>query len=69
MAIGFKECLEIGVDFMDMNTGNIFKIEEHERALKLGLLVDGIKVIDPIDGSLVGIVEESEIQKYRGEVR
>lgn len=64
--MGFKECLELGVDFMEMSSGMIFKIAEHERALKLGLPVNGIKVIEPIDGTVVGIVEESEIQKYRG---
>ena len=68
MALGFKECLEIGVDFMDMSSGYIFKIAEHERALKFGLPVNGIRVIEPIDGSVVGVVEESEIQKYRSEI-
>ena len=65
MALGFKECLEIGVDFMDMSSGYIFKIAEHERVLKLGLPVNGIKVVEPMDGSVVGIVEETEIQKYQ----
>ena len=64
--MGFKECLELGVDFMEMSSGYIFKIAEHERALKIGLPVNVIKVIEPIDGTVVGIVEESEIQKYRG---
>lgn len=64
--MGFKECLALGVDYMEMSSGYIFKIAEHERALKLGLPVNGIKVIEPIDGTVVGIVEESEIQKYRG---
>lgn len=62
----FKECLELGVDYMEMSSGYIFKIAEHERALKLGLPVNGIRVIEPIDGTVIGIVEESEIQKYRG---
>lgn len=65
MALGFKECLELGVDYMEMRSGYIFKIAEHERALKLGLPVNGIKVVEPMDGSVVGIVEEDEIQKYR----
>ena len=65
MALGFKECLELGVDFMDMNSGYIFKIAEHERSMKLGLPTNGIKVIEPMDDSVVGIDEESEIQKYR----
>ena len=64
--MGFKECLALGVDYMEMSSGYIFKIAEHERALKLGLPVNGIKVIEPIDGTVVGVVEESEIQKYRG---
>lgn len=64
--MGFKECLALGVDYMEMSSGYIFKIADHERALKLGLPVNGIKVIEPIDGTVVGIVEESEIQKYRG---
>ena len=66
--MGFKECLELGVDYMELSSGYIFKIAEHERALKLGLPVNGIRVIEPIDGSVVGVVEESEIQKYRGEI-
>ena len=45
MALGFKECLELGVDYMEMGSGYIFKIAEHERALKLGLPVNGIRVI------------------------
>lgn len=61
----FKECLELGVDYMEMGSGYIFKIAEHERALKFGLPTSGIKVIDPMDGSVVGIVEEDEIKKYR----
>ena len=63
--MGFKECLELGVDYMEISSGYIFKIAEHERALKLGLPVNGIKVVEPMDGSVVGIVEEDEIQKYR----
>ena len=63
--MGFKECLELGVDYMEISSGYIFKIAEHERALKLGLPVNGIKVVEPIDDSVVGIVEEDEIQKYR----
>ena len=63
--MGFKECLELGVDYMEMGSGYIFKIAEHEQALKLGLPVNGISVIEPIDGTVVGIIEESEIQKYR----
>ena len=64
--MGFKECLELGVDFMEISSGCIFRIAEHEQALKLGLPVNGIRVVDPIDGTIVGVVEESEIQKYRG---
>ena len=63
--MGFKECLELGVDYMEMGSGYIFKIAEHERALKLGLPVNEIKVVEHMDGSVVGIVEEDEIQKYR----
>ena len=63
--MGFKECLELGVDYMEMGSCYIFKIAEHERALKLGLPVNGIKVVEPMDGSVVGIVEEDKIQKYR----
>lgn len=63
--MGFKECLELGVDYMEIGSGYIFKIAEHERALKLGLPVNGIKVAEPMDGSVVVIVEEDEIQKYR----
>ena len=63
--MGFKECLELGVDYMEMSSGYIFKIAEHERDLKLGLPVNGIKVVEHMDGSVVGIVEEDEIQKYR----
>lgn len=40
MALGFKECLELGVDYMEMGSGYIFKIAEHERVLKLGLPVN-----------------------------
>lgn len=63
--MGFKECLELGVDFMEISSGMIFKIAEHERALKLGLPVCGIRVTDSL-GNEIGLVEESEVEKYRG---
>ena len=46
--MGFKECLELGVDFMEISSGMIFKIAEHERAFKLGLPVCGIRVTDSL---------------------
>lgn len=63
--MSFKDCLELGVDFMEIGTGYIFKIAEHERAVKFGLPVNGIRVIDSL-GNDIGIVEESEVEKYRG---
>lgn len=63
--MSFKDCLELGVDFMEIGTGYIFKIAEHERAVKFGLPVNGIRVIDSL-GNEIGIVEESEVEKYRG---
>lgn len=62
----FKESLELGVDFMDLNEGVIFCIQDYCRAKKVGLPVtDGLRVIDSISGETVGYVDENTLDKYR----
>ena len=61
----FKDALNMGVDFMDLRTGYIYKIQEHERSITLGFPVNGIKAVDSLDGSIIGYIEEDEIKKWR----
>ena len=63
--MSFKDALQMGVDFMNLATGYIYKIQEHERSITFGLPVNGIKVVDSLDGSIIGYVEEDEIEKWR----
>ena len=53
----------MGVDFMDMHSGVIYKIQEYSNAKKLGLPTSGIQVIDTL-GNRVGVVEESFLDAY-----
>ena len=59
----FKDCLDMGVDFMDIHSGVIYKIQEYSNAKKLGLPTSGIQVIDTL-GNRVGVVEESFLDAY-----
>jgi hypothetical protein len=45
-------------DYMDMNTGYIYRVQDYNRAIKFGLPTDGIYVTDS-DGNLIGIAKEA----------
>ena len=48
-----EDYIDLNTDYMDMNTMNMYKIQEYNRAKKLGLPTAGIKVVTP-EGKLVG---------------
>lgn len=54
--MGFKECLELGVDYLEMNTGRTFLIREYVTAKKFGLPTQGVRIID-FDGHTIGFVD------------
>lgn len=55
----YAEDIDYSADYMDMNTGLIYKIKNYGLALKRGLPVYGIEVIDP-DGASLGYVYKEE---------
>ena len=55
--MGFRDCVEMRVDYMDMNTGNIYKIQDYFVAKERGLPVIGIAVVD-YQGNLLHYVTE-----------
>lgn len=40
-------------DYYDYNTGYIYKVQDYNRAIKLGLPTPGIKIVDS-DGNALG---------------
>jgi hypothetical protein len=48
----YKQAEEMDADYMDKN-GNVYKIQEYNRAVKRGLPTEGIKVVSP-DGEFLG---------------
>jgi hypothetical protein len=53
----FKQAEEANADYLDTQAGLIFKIQDYNRAKKLGLPTAGIEVCD-LEGNYVGIVLE-----------
>ena len=49
-------------DYLDINTGYIYLIEEYNRAKRFGLpnVYGGIRVADSVTGEIVGVVKEGE---------
>ena len=54
----FEQAKEFDADYLDANTGYIYRIQDYNRAKKLGLPVIGISVYD-LDGNFIGIVKET----------
>ena len=62
----FKESLELGVDFMDLNEGVIYCIQDYSIARKFGFPTPlGVRVVESISGEIVGYVEESTLIEER----
>lgn len=65
--MNFKECLELGVDFMDMNDpGIVYGISEYIRTKKSGLSSIGIIVFDSFTKRTVGYISEKNLEKKYG---
>ena len=54
----FEQAKEFDADYLDANTGYIYRIQDYNRAKKLGLPAIGISVYD-LDGNFIGIVKET----------
>ncbi len=50
----YKYAEQYDADYFDMHTGNTYAIQEYNRARKLGLPTEGIKVYD-WQGNLLGV--------------
>jgi hypothetical protein len=57
----YAESINYRSDYMDMNTGYIYCIQEYGRAIKFGLpqLLPGIRVIDS-QGNVLGYARKEE---------
>ena len=64
-----QDCIDLNVDFNDMNTGYLFHIQDYNRSKRFGLPVNGIRVTiigtteivgyyDPITKKWVGGCDE-----------
>jgi hypothetical protein len=54
----YKQAKEMDADYMDVNTGYIYKIQDYNKAKKLGLPTAGIEVYDS-EGNFIGIAKEA----------
>ena len=57
----YKKAEECDADYYDFSTGNIYLIQEYNRAKRLGLPTPGIRVRMP-DGT-IGIVRKKEAEE------
>ena len=60
--MGFKDCYEMKVDFMEMSSGLIFRIQDYFDQKEKGLEPKGIMVIDSM-GNIEGIIPNDKIQE------
>ena len=65
--MNFKECLELGVDFMDMNDPGIaYGISEYVRVKRSNLPSVGINVFDSLTNETVGYIPEEDLEEKYG---
>lgn len=55
----FKQAEKMDADYYDFSTGYIFLIQEYNKAKRLGLPTEGIKVVDSLTKQVIGIVREN----------
>ena len=53
----YEQAKIMNADYYDFNTGYIYGIQEYNRAIKLGLPTEGIKIYDS-NGNLIGIAKK-----------
>ena len=49
-------CFELGVDFYDMNTGEIYQIQQYRKMKMMGLPTPGVSILGP-SGDIVAYWE------------
>jgi len=54
----FEYAKTTDADYMDMNTGFIYQVQDYNRAKKLGLSINFIEVYDS-EGNYIGNVKEA----------
>lgn len=55
----FKQAAKMDADYYDFSTGHIYLIQEYNKAKRLGLPTEGIKVVDSLTKQVIGIVREN----------
>lgn len=63
----FANCYELGTDFYEMYNQVIFKIADYKAAKEAGIPVEGMKVVDLIDGHIVGWLPNEEVERLANE--
>ena len=53
----YEQAKEMNADFYDYRTGYTYLIQEYNRAVKLGLPTEGIRVMDS-DGNIIGVAKQ-----------
>ena len=56
----YAKDIDYMADYMDPNTGYIYRIQNYGRAKKLGLPTYGIEVVDSMTGESLGYAQENE---------
>lgn len=54
----FEYAKQFDADYYDMHTGYIYRVENYNRAKKMGLPTLGIEVVDTATGQTIGYVRE-----------
>jgi len=55
----FEYAKEFNADYYDPNNGVIYKVQDYNKCKKLGILTNGIEVVD-LDGNPIGYVKEPD---------
>lgn len=59
--MSFEEAFEMGTDFMNIETGYIYCLQNYKSALEKGLPVKGCRVIDSL-GQNIGVIPNSNMK-------
>ncbi len=56
------DCFELGVDFYDMKTGEIYQIQQYRKCRMMGLPTKGVRIVGP-SGDIIGYWEVDKDDK------
>lgn len=59
--MSLDDYIDLNVDYMDMNTGYLYHIQDYNQAKKFGLPTNGIRVT--LDGNIIGYYDPQNKEK------